>query len=183
MEQISAEDRRRTARFICGGEARIVSLPSDGILVPGRVFDLSLGGCCLESAQPLPYGSRAEVLLRVRASSFRALGEVREVRNGSKICVEFLRMSSGGQDKLAELIIQLAAFHANMRRLRSDSGSKDIESVRQELERSLPRSLVRKHISLGGTHATVPEEHVVELTRERSLVCEQQEITPVDLYS
>jgi hypothetical protein len=90
------EERRRTPRFNCGGHAKISFLPSDGIFLPGKIRDLSLGGCCLDTNLPIEFGSRAEVLVRVNAASFRAVGIVKALRSDSVAGIEFVRLSTGG---------------------------------------------------------------------------------------
>ncbi len=71
------DERRRTPRFSCGGEARIYSLPSNGVHVPGRLRNLSLGGACLDTSHAFDMGARTEILVSVNAASFRTLGLVR----------------------------------------------------------------------------------------------------------
>ena len=151
--------------------------------MPGRVFDLSLGGCCIESDQTLPEGGKAEILLRVGASSFRALGQVREIRDSAKICMEFLHLSSGGQSKLAELVQQLATFQANMARLKFARGSREAEVLREYLQRNLSRPLLREVCSVSGTAPIVPTESILECIRESLIVCRKADTLPVDLYT
>jgi len=74
-------ERRRDPRFNCGGLTQIICLPSDGIFLPGTIRDLSLGGCGVLTTRPLICGTLAEILVRVEASSFRALGQIRAVRS------------------------------------------------------------------------------------------------------
>ncbi len=183
------EDRRRNPRFHCGGEAKIVLLPSDGILFPGRVLDLSLGGCCIETVPPFPCGGKAEVLLHVNTSSFRAVGEVRGMRDGMKICMEFLRLSARGRDLLAELIAQLARVRATMNALKraglnNNQGETDPELVRRYLRHSLREVLLSEHLLVpaAGIVAAAPVESAVALTRPASIVNGRQEPRPVDLY-
>jgi hypothetical protein len=85
-----------------------VCLPSDGALLRGTIRNLSLGGCFIETGLLLPCGAQAEILARVEASSFRALAQVRAVLGHSGICMEFIRLSAGGEDMLAELVRHLA---------------------------------------------------------------------------
>src|ERR1039458_2317010 len=98
------EDRRRSPRFTCGGHAEIVCLPSTGILVPGTIRDLSLHGCWVDTSLPIDCGARAEIVVRVNADSFRAVGDVRAVRGPSGAGVEFVHLSAGGKDMLAGLV-------------------------------------------------------------------------------
>jgi hypothetical protein len=87
-------------------------LPSEGMIVPGRVLDLSLGGCGIETGLTLPAGTRAEILLRVNAASIRVVGQVHTPRRPSVIGVEFVLVSAGGKHMLAELIRELARQQA-----------------------------------------------------------------------
>jgi hypothetical protein len=120
-EKFSTEDddRRRSPRFSCGGQARIVCLPSDGILLAAKIRNLSLGGCGIQTVSPLECGTRAEILLRVNGSFFRAIGQVRAARCPSGIGMEFIGLSAGGQDMLVELIRELARRHAIASMLRA----------------------------------------------------------------
>jgi hypothetical protein len=128
------EDRRRSPRFLCGGHAEINFLPSTGILVPGTIRDLSLHGCRVETALPIETGVRAEIVVRVNASTFRAVGEVRAIRGGSGAGVEFVQLSSGGRDMLADLMSDLARLRALMNKLKRARREMNAESFRKELE-------------------------------------------------
>jgi hypothetical protein len=90
----------------------IVCLPSDGALLHGTIRNLSLGGCFIETGLRLPCGAQTEILARVEASSFRALAQVRAVLGHSGICVEFVRLSAGGEGMLADLVSHLAKARA-----------------------------------------------------------------------
>jgi PilZ domain-containing protein len=120
-------DRRRSPRFSCGGEAKIVCLPSDGISFAGRVRDLSLGGCWIETVSPISCGVRAEILLRTNTSAFRAVGQVKAVRERRGICLQFERLSAGGQKMLTQLVAELARLQAMTSALRCARQEKDTE--------------------------------------------------------
>jgi hypothetical protein len=130
----AADDRRRSRRFTCGGEAKISRLPSDGIFVPGKILDLSLGGCRVDANLPARCGWRAEIMVRVNAASFRAVGEVRAIRGGSGTGIEFVQLSTGGKDMLAELVAELARLQAIMNQLRSARRGTHTESFRRQIE-------------------------------------------------
>jgi hypothetical protein len=103
-------DRRRVARYTCSGHAQITCLPLNGALLRGRLRDLGLGGCRIESIEttsPFDLGARTEILVKVNSWFFRAMAHVRAVRGQSAISVEFMRMSAGGYSMLAELIADL----------------------------------------------------------------------------
>ena len=127
-------DRRRSTRFTCGGDAKISLLPSDGIFLPGKILDLSLGGCCVDTTLSIHCGVRAEIVVRVNAASFRAVGEVRAIRGRSGAGVEFVHLSTGGKDLLEDLVAELARLQEVMNKLRSARRETDTESFRRQLE-------------------------------------------------
>ncbi|MGO9402353.1 MAG: PilZ domain-containing protein [Terriglobales bacterium] len=128
------EDRRRSPRFTCGGQAKVNCLPSNGIVLPGTIRDLSLHGCCLDIPQQFDCGVRAEIIVRVNAASFRAVGEVRAIRGPSTAGMEFVHLSAGGKELLADLIAELARLQAIMNQLKSARRDLDAESFRRQLE-------------------------------------------------
>ncbi len=130
----SANDRRRSPRFSCGGIAEIICLPSTGLIVPGSIRDLSLHGCWVETSRPMDCGAQAEVVLRVNSASFRALGEVKAIRGKSGSGFEFVRLSAGGKDMLADLVTDLAKLHALISKLKSDRRAMDAELLSEELK-------------------------------------------------
>ena len=111
-ESVAASERRRSPRFICGGRAQITCLPSDGIVLPGRLRNLGMGGCYIETASSLQLGARTEVLVQVNTLCFRAMSLVRAVRASSGVGIEFIRLSAGGHSTLAELIVDLERLQA-----------------------------------------------------------------------
>ncbi len=122
------DDRRGSQRFSCGGQVTISCLPSDGIVLPGKIRDLSLGGCCVDTPLPIARGARAELVVRVNAASFRAVGEVRAIRGQSGACLEFVQLSAGGKGVLADLVRELARLQAVMN---------DMKSIRREIDPEL----------------------------------------------
>jgi hypothetical protein len=167
-------DRRQTPRVRCGGLAKIISLPSDGLTVPGKLVNLSLGGCGIETAFPLQPGTRAEIMLRVNAASVRVLGEVHAPRERQVVGVEFLLVSACGKYLLAELMRELARQRAITKLAKGARRQSDYEGTRQPLIEgcgSIAARLVRPeefraeeisniHLghgaaSLGGSHPTI----------------------------
>jgi len=127
-------DRRRSARFVCGGFAKISRLPSDGIFVPARIRDLSLHGCCVDTTVPIDSGMKAEIVVRVNAASFRAVGEVKAIRGRSVAGMEFIHLTAGGKDLLADMVTDLARLQAITNKLRDVRREIDAQSFRKELE-------------------------------------------------
>jgi hypothetical protein len=130
----SDEERRRSRRFTCAGNARISLLPSDGIFFAGRILDLCLHGCRIETTLPIHYGARAEIVLRVNATSFRAVGKVTAIRQGLGAGIEFVQLSDGGNNMLEEVVQELARLQAATKRLKSVHRDMDGRSFRRQLE-------------------------------------------------
>jgi hypothetical protein len=126
------DDRRRSPRFTCGGEARIYSLPSDGVHVPGKLRNLSLGGVCLDTTHMFDLGALTEILVSVNAASFRTLGLVKAVER-SRASMEFIQMSAGSRDLLADLIAQFERLAETVNRLRSER-MEAAEKLQREME-------------------------------------------------
>jgi len=147
-------DRRRTPRFVCGGHAQLDCLPSSGLALRGRLRDLSLGGCCLDTTLPVDFGARAEVLVRVNAASFRALGEIRAVRDRSLAGVEFVQLSSRGREMLADVLADLARRNAAINTLRAERHDQDEEALARQLETA------RLGMLSFGRWLPVPQENV-----------------------
>jgi hypothetical protein len=122
-------DRRQSPRVRCGGLVNIVTLPSEGLSVPGKVLNLSLGGCGIETASPLPIGTRAEIMLRVHTASIRVLGEVRVHRGTHVVGVEFLLLSACGKYLLEDLIRELARHQSISNLLKGARRQSDYEAV------------------------------------------------------
>jgi hypothetical protein len=115
-------------------------LPLRGTLLRGRVRDLGLGGCFIESIEtifPFDLGAQTEIRVEVNSWFFRAMGHVRAVRARSGISLEFLHMSAGGHSMLADLI-------ADLERPRSGA-------ARQEHLIEHSRQLLRGTSNLGST--------------------------------
>ena len=119
--------------------------------VPGKILNLSLGGCGIETPFPVPSGTRAEVLLRVNAASIRVIGEVQDPRGPRGVGIQFLLLSGYGKNLLQDLIRELArqqaiAAIANTARRQSD------------LETNRPRPLLLgASYSIGGSLVTLEE--------------------------
>jgi len=111
----STGDRRRSRRYGCSGPVQIMGLPWQGALLWGKLSNLGLGGCYIETISPLGWGAQAEIVLRVNDWSMRAIGQVRAVHDHSGIGMEFVRMSTRAHRTLAELMEEMERFRAAMR--------------------------------------------------------------------
>jgi hypothetical protein len=143
-------DRRLTPRYVCCGEAQITPLPSDGMLFRGRLRNLGLGGCYVETGFLFLVGTRTEVLVQANALCFRAMAEVKAVREKYGIGLEFLRLSTRGYRSLAEVLVELE--HQNS--LLATSG-RDNEAILSEFGSRLltadPGQAHNKKLAAAGT--------------------------------
>jgi hypothetical protein len=162
-------DRRRSPRFNCGGLAKINCLPSDGVSIPARLRDLSLHGCAVDTALPIDYGVRTEIVVCANASSFRALGEVRVIRGGAGAGFEFIQLSCGGKKLLQDLLTDLARLQAITNGLRLD---------RQETEADFRRRLEegRRIASMVGSRSQL--ELITPAITHTTTASERQETGP-----
>jgi hypothetical protein len=126
------KERRRTPRFNCGGYVELNWLPSNGIYVPGKVRDLSLHGCCIDTNALIDCGMRAEIVVRVKTNSFRALGEIKGIRGGGGAGIEFVRLSAGGRGLLEDLVGELAMLQAAIDKLKATGDKRDPKLVLSE---------------------------------------------------
>jgi hypothetical protein len=180
-EERPEADRRRSTRFSVGGYATIHCLPSEGVSIAGTIRDLSLHGCCIDTPLPLDSGVRAEILVRVNASSFRALGEVRVIRGLSGAGVEFVQLSAGGRDLLANTWAQLARVQAAMSRLRASRREMDAELLRKHLEAGQLQAALQRL----GSRFAFEDTKVASLSGaqgDRVKVEEEPLVIPVNLF-
>ncbi|MGA3090875.1 MAG: PilZ domain-containing protein [Terriglobales bacterium] len=178
-------DRRRTPRFSCGGHAKVVCLPSDGIVLPGTIRDLSLGGCCVATPEPIACGARAEIIARVNAASFRAVGEVRAIRGDSTACLQFVHLTSGGRQLLADMVEELARLQVVMNKLKVARRDGDAELFRQELKQGKrQQALFRERFPFLRAILTAEalESDPSVLEDEKLTADEQPLVIPVDLF-
>jgi len=179
------EDRRRSPRFVCGGEAKIVCLPSNGVFLLGRIRDLSLGGCSVETASALDRGTRAEIVVRIHSMSFRAVSQVRTIRDRSVAGMEFVHLSARGKDMLTEAVEEMARLQALVNQLRLARRETDAQQLLRELERGGFGELLR-HRRLPILGGAPTEEHREEAPADahpEPLIVEVKAGTvPVDLF-
>lgn len=178
------QERRHSPRFSCAGHAQIICLPSDGIFLPGTIRDLSLGGCHIQTISPFECGARAEVLMRVNTSSFRAVGQVRAIRDRCGFGMEFLLLSASGHDSLAELITQLARLQAMTNALPNERRDIDPEWLFRQLQRQrLQAVLLSERFPVIGTSEIprLPEDAAAAASgRQKPIV--EAEPTAIDLF-
>jgi hypothetical protein len=95
----NGEERRLFGRRSCRIEAQ-VSIPGSSVGLPGKVTDISLGGCYVEMLAPLPVDTMVELALTAGDTTMRASGRVRASQRGLGMGVAFASMSPAHFEKL-----------------------------------------------------------------------------------
>ena len=84
--------------------------------------------------EPIDRGARTEIVVRVNAASFRAVGEVRAVRGALGAGLEFVHLSASGKDMLASVVAELARLQSAINKLKSARREMDAQAFKKELE-------------------------------------------------
>ena len=100
-------NRRRHVRYTCGGRAEVF-LPHGGLLLRGRILDLSLSGCFIEApALTLERGTHVEVFFVARQMQFRVSGHIAAVSRKGGAGVAFLNLSPRLARQVADPVHEL----------------------------------------------------------------------------
>src|SRR6201997_5940946 len=102
------KDKRRHQRYACNGYAEVF-LPHGGLLFRGRILDLSVSGCFIETLLPkLERGTSVEVYFVTNQLQFRVQGNIAEVREKRGAGISFVHVSPRRAVQIALLIGELA---------------------------------------------------------------------------
>jgi hypothetical protein len=102
------EEQRSAPRFKCHNSVEIRT--QEGATFWATIADLSVGGCYLEMAIPLPKGSKLRVGIWIGDTKAWADGEVAYTTAGSGIGVKFRRISKEDLARIQEFLGGLATF-------------------------------------------------------------------------
>jgi hypothetical protein len=111
-----AAERRRHERYAVQGEAEVL-LADGSQIFRGRILDISLSGCFIETQARLrmPVGTPVEMVFRANEVMLRAAATVRAIRRGAGAGFLFDDMSPRMQDELEMLIEALNLSKPNAR--------------------------------------------------------------------
>ena len=98
-------ERRRYKRFPCEGHAEVVCC-HPAFLFRGRIRDISLTGCFIETAARLRVERMTEVELRFTTNGhhLRSMARIMVIRPGKGAGFEFLPGDTGAQEPFLQLI-------------------------------------------------------------------------------
>jgi hypothetical protein len=104
-------ERRSTQRAHCEGPADVQKLPAVGETIPGKIENLSEGGCLIELGVEvvLKLNQSVEVSFEVNQMPFRIRAMVRSLQSNTKIGFQFCDMSERARGRLQDLIEELRA--------------------------------------------------------------------------
>ena len=108
--EIVTQDReqRRHPRYACEGHAEVFR-PPGGLLFRGRILNLSMDGCYIETALlNLERGTQVEVYFVTNQLQFRVLGNIAALRRKRGVGIAFLNISPRRALQIATLVGELA---------------------------------------------------------------------------
>jgi len=110
-DNAASKDRRREPRHKVDGTA-VLHLVNLGIRMPGRVQDLSLGGCCIRTDERFILGiyRRIEVEFRIEGLPFRLGGVTQSIHDAHHVGIRFLNVSDRKREQLLQLIQEMDEF-------------------------------------------------------------------------
>lgn len=103
------DERRRSARYDCVGIAEILRIQkAPGEFVTGKIRNLSLEGCYVETPSPLEQGPQLAVMLQVNTLRVRVIAEIRSVQVDGRFSagLEFVGVTVPGLRSLQGLIAE-----------------------------------------------------------------------------
>lgn len=107
------DERRSQPRLRCKGTAELRLLSSNnrisGALLSGAILDLSVSGCCVETAAAIPpiENPVVEAILTVNKFTLRVAGVVRHVKEDRRAGIEFVDVTKRKAEQIEELVKEL----------------------------------------------------------------------------
>jgi hypothetical protein len=102
----TAAERRTAQRYGCAGNAEIV-LPGRGLRYAGKIGNLSVGGCFIETHCGLERGTAVEVWMNADGQPLRVAANLM-VRRTNGVGLRFLGMTERKAEQIRSLIAELA---------------------------------------------------------------------------
>ena len=105
----SSGERPRSTRYNCVGVVEILRIQkTPGEFVTGKIRNLSLTGCYIDTQSALEQGSQIAVVLQVNTFKIRVIAEIRSVKLNGRFSagLEFVGMTAPGLQSLQELIAE-----------------------------------------------------------------------------
>ena len=100
-------EKRQHPRFVCEGGVEVRSANSRPFW--GTMSDISLGGCYVQTFQPLPAGSILQFLIKTEGVEIRGTAKVVAMHPGVGMALTFTELAAPDKTRLHHLIAQLTA--------------------------------------------------------------------------
>jgi len=111
-DQTRGHEKREHPRYGCEGYAEVF-LPQGGMLFRGRILNLSMTGCYIETALlDLERGTQVEVYFVTNQLQFRVLGNIAALRRKRGAGIAFVNVSPRRALQIATLVSELAEKEA-----------------------------------------------------------------------
>jgi c-di-GMP-binding flagellar brake protein YcgR len=123
-------DRREYPRYDVDGNATIYLLKMASML-RGRILDISLGGCRIQTTQRFPVGiyCRVETEFSLDGIPFRLVGVTQSIHDRNTIGIRFLDMSERKREQLVQFVREIEGRRAQDRRADAVAFNPDTASV------------------------------------------------------
>lgn len=107
----SAMIRRRKEPRHAVDTSAAIRLIDLGTIVEGRILDLSMGGCRIQTNRRFPVGlfRRVEAQFRIHGLPFRLAGVTQAIYDPFNVGIRFLDMTERKREQLAQLIDEIKA--------------------------------------------------------------------------
>lgn len=86
--------------------------PYSDIAITARTTDISLGGCYIDTVNPLPAGTTITIELVHKGESFQAVGEIAYLQANMGMGIRFMKVNKLNQDVLTRWIEELQTEHS-----------------------------------------------------------------------
>jgi hypothetical protein len=108
QQSLGIHEQRRHPRYRCEGRAEVL-LPHGGMLIRGRILNLSVSGCFIEAPTiTLERGTHVEVFFESKQLQFRVAGSIAILHPRSGVGILFMHVSFRVATQLQSLIAELA---------------------------------------------------------------------------
>lgn len=104
---IAKNERRRNLRFPLVAIVEVVDIKSKA-KISGRINDLGLGGCYVDTLSPFPVDASVRVVIKRDAQSFAAEGKVVYSQNGMGMGIGFTSATRGDVRLFQQWILELS---------------------------------------------------------------------------
>lgn len=156
-------ERRKTKRFAVSGSAELWESQTSTRL-NGRVSDLGMGGCYIDTVSPFPVGTSLVIKLASGKHNVAAKGAVVYAQPGMGMGLVFTETNAEQKEKLSAWLSELSGESVEEQQSQADSPKLEVRA--EPVIRSGPVQALQELVSLLGNRGVLSESEV-ELLREK----------------